>query len=611
LNNPYKDLPKNRFWKSGVVLSDTFIHEDFFIPKWAIEKNMKIATAGSCFAQHISARLTNAGFNIVDYEPAPDHIPENQHKKNGYSLYSCRYGNIYTSRQLLQLARESFGLINFTEKPETIVWNCDGRYFDALRPSVEPLGYKDPFAVLDARREHLQCVRRMFEEIDLLIFTLGLTETWMDDISGTVYPTAPGVICEPNELAVSFKNLNFRDVYEDLENLTQLLNTKRKSPIRILLTVSPVPLTGTGSGQHVLVANTYSKATLRSVASDISKSIYEFDYFPSFEIITNPALRGVYYEENLRSVRDEGVESVMRHFFDAYGISKKGDQYTPNVDEQCEEALLEAFSPVAESRISNVEYIQVFGDSHLAAFLGTYEELQNKLGATSLMSARFTPLNWADINWWDFEVHKSFSAFRVKPEYEDRIRHFVNPSFNNGGRVLCLVGLDLLGNGIINLHGPMQAGWVNPDGTYPLGTNLSPKIPHVGSFEEADAIIGQALCKQLLAKKNFIESVLISGEWDKVCWICSPIMTQKTAMYRLGEDYVLSGSQVYYNQVADAHFERIFSNCSKDIMMVPHSQNTEFGFSDNCFSPNDFPYDTHVSPNYFTEIVSLLFDPGI
>lgn len=571
---------------------------------------MKVATAGSCFAQHISAQLKHAGFNVVDYEPAPEHIPVDQRKNYGYSLYSCRYGNIYTSRQLLQLAQESFGLINFEHHPGIIVWESEGRYFDALRPMVEPLGYTESANVINSRREHIQCVKRMFEEVDVLIFTLGLTEAWMEDISGTVYPTAPGVICAPNQLAVSFKNFNYIDIYQDLISVTQILNARRLKPIRILLTVSPVPLTGTGSGQHILVANTYSKATLRSVAGDVSTSIPEFDYFPSFEIITNPALRGVYYEDNLRNVRGDGVESVMRHFFCAYGISKNNDQQAPNVDEQCEEALLEAFSPTIESGISDVEYIRVFGDSHLAAFLGAYESLRDIRGATSLMSAHFTPLNWVEQEWWDLDAHKNFSDIRVKPEYADRIRRFSHPSFNNGGKALCLVGFDLLGNGIINLHGAMKAGWVNPDGSYPLGTDLSPKIPLVGSFSEAEEIVGQTLSQQLLAKKQFIERVFSSGVWGKVCWICTPIMTQKTAMYRLGEEYVLSGSQVYYNQVADAYFEKIMSDCSDDILIVTHSHNTEYGFSDDQYSPNVLPFDTHVSPDYFREIVSLLFDPG-
>ncbi len=600
-------MPQSRFWNTGVVRSTPVFLEELFQPKWGINQGMKVATAGSCFAQHVSASLMRAGFNVADYEPAPAQIPEGQRREYGYSLYSCRYGNIYTSRQLLQLAREAFGLIGFIERPETIVWKSAGRYFDALRPSVEPSGYADADAVMRSRCGHLLCVRRMLEEVDLLIFTLGLTEAWEDDASGTVYPTAPGVICAPDRLSVSFRNFCYHEVYEDLDSLAQLANTRRNTPIRILLTVSPVPLTATASGQHILTANTYSKATLRSVAGDISRTNAGFDYFPSFEIVTNPALRGTWYEDNLRNVRSEGVACVVRHFLAAYGICAKDAEPADDVGDQCEEALLEAFSPLAAGGVSNPECMQVFGDSHLAAFLAAYEGMWSRRGVTSLMSARFTPLRWMEQKWWEVETHKGFSATSVKPEYGDRIRERVNPAVVASGRELCLVGLDLLGNGLVNLHGPMKAGWENPDGTYPPGADISPNIPLVGSISEAEAVIGRALCQQLRLKRDFVSKIIEAGGWRKVYWVATPIMTQATAIYRLGEEYVFSGSQVYYNQVAKSCFERIFGDRPDSIVVVTHSHNTEYGFSDDRFSPGDLPYDTHVSPAYYDEIISLIF----
>ena len=42
------------------------------------------------------------------------------------------------------------------------------------------------------RRYHLAAVRRMFEELDVLVFTLGLTETWRSLEDGLIYPICPG-----------------------------------------------------------------------------------------------------------------------------------------------------------------------------------------------------------------------------------------------------------------------------------------------------------------------------------------------------------------------------------------------------------------------------------
>jgi DNA-binding IclR family transcriptional regulator len=79
--------------------------------------------------------------------------------------------------------------------------------------------------------------------------------------------------------------------------------------------VSPVPLTATASGDHVLVATTRSKSTLRTVAAELAADDPGVDYFPSYEVITGAPARMAFFEDNLRSVRAEGVATVMGHFF--------------------------------------------------------------------------------------------------------------------------------------------------------------------------------------------------------------------------------------------------------------------------------------------------------
>ena len=92
------------------------------------------------------------------------------------------------------------------------------------------------------------------------------------------------------------------------------MTIRQGRPFNILLTVSPVPLTATASGSHVLVSSTYSKSVLRAVAGDLCSECKHIDYFPSYEIITNPRLHSSAFANNLRSVR-EGVCT------DSYSIS--------------------------------------------------------------------------------------------------------------------------------------------------------------------------------------------------------------------------------------------------------------------------------------------------
>ncbi|KQY27170.1 GSCFA domain-containing protein [Rhizobium sp. Root482] len=339
--SPYENLPKKAYWRSGVVDQHPLNPVDLYEKKFEIKATDRIATAGSCFAQHIARHMRASGFTVLDLEPAPKGIDIETAQKFGYGLYSCRYGNLYTSRQLLQLFQESCG----KRSPSNAVWQKGDRFFDALRPSVEPSGLPSEEEVNLHRTQHLKHVAQMFRDVDVFIFTLGLTETWEHIQSGTVYPSAPGVIAgEHDPASIRFKNLSYPEVLEDFIAFRDLIKTFNPN-VRFLLTVSPVPLTATGATSHVLPATIYSKSVLRAAAGYLYDSLADVDYFPSYEIIAAHPSRGFFYENNLRSVASQGVEVVMRSFFSQHKIvAAPKVAKASSKDVVCEEALLEAFS---------------------------------------------------------------------------------------------------------------------------------------------------------------------------------------------------------------------------------------------------------------------------
>ncbi|MBO6774364.1 MAG: GSCFA domain-containing protein [Marinibacterium sp.] len=348
-DSPYVDQPDHAFWRSAVAETSPLDLQSIYKRRWPIEADWKIATAGSCFAQHIARYMKAADYTVMDVEPKPNGLPEADAPRFGYGIFSARYSNIYTARQLLQLVREALGQTH----PVNLIWEKDGRYYDSRRPGIEPGGFESAAELLDHRVFQLRHVRQMLEEMDLLIFTLGLTETWEHTASGTVFPTAPGTIAgqfDPN--IYSFRNFTFAEVYDDLTTVLDLLKAHRDTPLKVLLSVSPVPLTATAEDHHVLQSSTYSKSVLRAVAGQLRTEREDVDYFPSFEIVTNPAARGVFYAPNLRSVTPAGVACVMRSFFAEHaGCNAAQDPTTPKpvTDEDdgddvvCEEAMLEAF----------------------------------------------------------------------------------------------------------------------------------------------------------------------------------------------------------------------------------------------------------------------------
>ena len=218
--NPYSDLPSSAFWKTGVAQENPFAIKGIYQKKFDISPDAKIATAGSCFAQHISRYLKKNGYNVLDVEPPPPGLSENEHQKFGFSMYSARYGNIYTVRQLLQLAQEVSG--EWT--PQNYIWEKDGKFYDALRPAVEPEGLNSPEEVAKHRQYHLLRVKKLFKSLDVLIFTLGLTEMWVHKESGTVYPTAPGTLVGNFDKSIyKFKNAGFVSILNDFKNFQKSL----------------------------------------------------------------------------------------------------------------------------------------------------------------------------------------------------------------------------------------------------------------------------------------------------------------------------------------------------------------------------------------------------
>jgi len=311
MSHPYRDLPARQFWSRSIAGVPPFAVDPVSEPPFRLSKSERIATSGSCFAQHIARELLNSGFNYFVTEPGPESMSVAERKARNYGLFSARYGNVYTVRQLLQLFDRAMGTRSFELEP----WKRGDRWVDPFRPIAEPDGFETAESLAADTEEHLAAVRRMFLELDVFVFTLGLTEAWIERASGAVLPQAPGVSggsWDPSRY--EFKNFRIGEVIADLEKfIVKLRAVNPKS--RLIFTVSPVPLAATYENRHVLVSTVYSKSVLRTAAAEAEASHSGVMYFPSYELITLPVLGRNYYDSDLRSVTDVGVKHVMRTFF--------------------------------------------------------------------------------------------------------------------------------------------------------------------------------------------------------------------------------------------------------------------------------------------------------
>lgn len=310
-HHPYLNLQDSAYWKRSIS-NINFSQVDPVVEfPFRINAEQRIVTAGSCFAQHLSTQLQAAGFNFLVTEKLPDFFPAKMSRDFGYGIFTARYGNIYTTRQLVQLFKRSHGQLTAKED----YWlDEEKNYIDPFRPRIQEGGFSSEEEYWADRQQHYKAVRTAFKKMDVFVFTLGLTETWLSREDGMVYPLCPGVAGGTFD-AEKYKFINFgvEETTSDLLEFIDLLYGVNPGA-KVILTVSPVPLIATYEPMHVLTATTYSKSVLRVSCEQVVKARSHVAYFPSYEIITGNYTQGRYFAEDLRVVKQEGVDHVMRLF---------------------------------------------------------------------------------------------------------------------------------------------------------------------------------------------------------------------------------------------------------------------------------------------------------
>lgn len=346
MSHPYRDIPETQRWSRSMAGRASADVDPVPAPPFQIEADTRVVTAGSCFAQHVARYLREQGHVPLETEAAHPLLPAPLAESLGYGIYAARYGNIYTSRQLLQLWRRANG----TFVPADDIWEGEGAWFDPFRPTIQPGGFGSAREYHEDRRRHFAAVRQAFSEMDVFVFTLGLTECWASRDDGAVYPLCPGVAAgQFDGRRHVLLNLGVDEVVADLSAF--ITDVREVNPgMRVILTVSPVPLAATAEPQHVLMATTYSKSVLRVAAEQLThlRDVY---YFPAYEIVM--AAGSEYFAEDRRSIRAHGVRQVMalfsRHLMASTGrprVETTGDdclhQARALVDALCDEERLDA-----------------------------------------------------------------------------------------------------------------------------------------------------------------------------------------------------------------------------------------------------------------------------
>mmetsp|Transcript_23218 Transcript_23218/g.39867 ORF Transcript_23218/g.39867 Transcript_23218/m.39867 type:complete len:342 (-) Transcript_23218:10798-11823(-) len=277
-------------------------------PKFTLSKDMSFFLIGSCFARGLERILSIRGLDVRSVSSEFDNW-ETQYEKGSALGTTNRYNTASILNEFHWNVETDTGL-----EASTLIQKSDGLYFDPhATQTIAPGSLDDQMA----RRSIWSRMCSEIARVDVVVITLGLVEVWYDRETGVYMNAAP----DPRLAAqypdrFEFHILNYNDNMDNLERIYAIL--KGRNPgAKIILTVSPVPLLKTFSGQDVVIANTYSKNTLRAVAGDFVRGKPDADYFPSYEIAMHSD-RSIVWKEDQRHVNGPFSREIMNQFLGHY-----------------------------------------------------------------------------------------------------------------------------------------------------------------------------------------------------------------------------------------------------------------------------------------------------
>ncbi len=259
-------------------------------PKFNLGRNPKIFTSGSCFAREIECALFQEGFTVLSWNPNTGLPNGFFHRYNTFSIindFKNAFDNAYDDR--LAMATP-IGWIDYTA--------------NGVAPSWE--------ALVELRKKVSE-IHLNIRDADVFIITLGLVEVWYDKTTERHLNAAPSEVLSGNLGRFECRITDYAENLEALRHLIRYIREKAGPDIKIIVTVSPVPLNATFSGQDIVIANTFSKAVLRVVAQRLCDEDPLIDYFPSYEIVMNSNTDLAWLPDR-RHVRREIVDHILSLF---------------------------------------------------------------------------------------------------------------------------------------------------------------------------------------------------------------------------------------------------------------------------------------------------------
>lgn len=307
----------SRWFKNGINVKDEGdfgiqrLNSGIVYPKalnFRLSKDVNCFAIGSCFARGIEKTMQAKGLNVLSISEKFKSFELKNEKVTGLG-----FTNKYTTFSILNQLEWSLGEKEFPY--DSIVELEDGVAIDPhTNPSLKFVGKERTIE----RRKTLNEVFSTISDCKTIVITLGLTEGWYDKEANSFLNISPTQAMQKKYPGrYEFQVTDFQTNYDNLEAAYLLLKKHCPTDFNLVVTVSPVPLLATFSERDIIIANTYSKAILRTVAESLSFKYDNIHYFPSYEMVMNSD-RDQVWEEDGRHVKGSFVNKIMTHFVDSH-----------------------------------------------------------------------------------------------------------------------------------------------------------------------------------------------------------------------------------------------------------------------------------------------------
>lgn len=308
----HSDLP-NPFWRDSergrriTVCGEAFIGPD-----------TKFFAMGSCFAVEIRKALRSRNRTVYPDYSSIQFNPSTQMAAKLPERDNINHYDTFVIRQEIEraIARRRWKESDFWSIAPTR-FTCDKQWSPTFQdPHRRHIYAKSMADLIDLSDTISAKIDDGLEKADVAILTLGLTECWRVKQSGHYAALGP-----ENEKDELFSLLEFRPTtfLENYENVSATLDCIASAypEMKIVITVSPVGLVRTWTGEDVVRANLQSKSTLRSVVGQICRERPQIVYWPSYEF----AAKGDIFQPDGLHVRTDAIEEIVEAFLRTHSTS--------------------------------------------------------------------------------------------------------------------------------------------------------------------------------------------------------------------------------------------------------------------------------------------------